>query len=49
MKLNLIDENSIIIIETDDERIINELEKIKIKIIGKRKYGRAYLVFLQRA
>ena len=41
-------ENSTIIIETDDEnRILKELEKLEIKITDKRKYGRAVLIFLK--
>ena len=44
----LTNENGTIIIETDDEnRIIKELEKLKIKITDKRKYGRAILIFLK--
>ena len=43
----IVDENSIIIIETDDEKTIREeLEKIDVKIADKRKYGRAILIFL---
>ena len=46
-KQNLIDENSIIIIETDEEkRIIEQLKNINIEIKDIRKYGRAYLIFL---
>ena len=38
---------SLIIIETDDEqRILKEIEKIEVKIIDKRKYGRATIIFL---
>ena len=41
-------ENSTIIIETDDEnRILKELEKLEIQITDKRKYGRAVLIFLK--
>ena len=37
-----------IIIETDDEiRILKEIENIKIKIVDKRKYGRATIIFLE--
>ena len=44
----LIDEESTIIIETDDEkRILKKLEKIEIEITDKRKYGRAVLLFLK--
>ena len=41
-------ENSIIIIETDDEeKILKNLKKIEVEITDKRKYGRAVLMFLQ--
>lgn len=44
----LANDKSTIIIETDEEeKILRELEKIKIEIIGKRKYGRAILIFLK--
>ena len=46
---NFICENSIIIIETDqEERIKKELEKLNIEITDTRKYGRAYLIFLSK-
>ncbi len=48
IKLNIIDENSIIIVETDDKEIIENIEKLEIEIQDKRKYGRAYLIFLNR-
>ncbi len=42
------DENSIIIIETDnEEKVLNELKKIDIEIIDKRRYGRATLIFIK--
>lgn len=45
---NLVDENSIIIIETDDEeKILEDLKKIGVEITDKRKYGRAVLIFLK--
>lgn len=48
LEYNCITENSLLIIETDeDERIINELENLNLKIIDKRKYGRAYIIFLK--
>ena len=41
-------ENSVIIIETDDEqRILKDLENLEIEITDTRKYGRASLIFLQ--
>lgn len=43
----LINENSIIIIETDNEaKILKNLENKKIELKDKRKYGRATLLFL---
>ena len=48
---NLVSENGIIIIETDEiDRDLDEIEKIlndKINVIDKRKYGRANLIFLE--
>lgn len=44
----LINEESKIIIETDDEeRLLENLKNIEIEIIDKRKYGRAVLIFLK--
>ena len=44
---NLIGENSIIVIETDQERkIVEQLKGMDIEITDTRKYGRAYLIFL---
>ena len=48
IKQELIDENSTIIIETDNEgKILEELRKIEIEIIDKRRYGRATLIFIK--
>ena len=50
IKLDIIKEKSLIIIETDDEeRIEKEIENIKVKIVDKRKYGRATIIFLEKA
>lgn len=44
----LVNENSNIIIETDDEeKIVEDLKKIEVEITDKRKYGRAVLIFLK--
>lgn len=44
----LVNENSNIIIETDnEEKILEELEKKQVEITDKRKYGRATLIFLK--
>lgn len=46
---NLIKEDSIIIIETDEEeRIIKQIEKLNIEIVNQRKYGRAHLIFIKK-
>lgn len=44
---NIAKEESLIIIETDDEpRIVKEIENIDVKIVDKRKYGRATIIFV---
>lgn len=50
IKLKLINEDSLIIIETDEvERELNQIQKInELEIIDKRKYGRAYLIFIKK-
>lgn len=49
LEKNLIDEKSIIILETDDEkRIIEQMKNLNINITNQRKYGRANLIFLQK-
>lgn len=43
----IIDEDSKIIIETDnEEKILQQLEQMNVEITDKRKYGRAILIFL---
>ena len=47
-KLGIAKEQSMIIIETDDEqRIEKEIENTETKIVDKRKYGRATIIFLK--
>ena len=47
IQLNITKEESLIIIETDDEqRIEKEIKNIDVKIVDKRKYGRATIIFL---
>ena len=47
-KLEIAQEQSLIIIETDDEqRIEKEIEKTETEIVDKRKYGRATIIFLK--
>ena len=48
IECKLINENSKIIVETDDEtRILNQIEKMDVEITNKRKYGRATIIFLK--
>ena len=50
LEKKLLKENSIIIIETDQEKKVKEqLENLEIQIMDERKYGRAYLIFLKGA
>lgn len=47
IKLNISKKESLIIIETDDEkRVEKEIENIDIEIVDKRKYGRATIIFV---
>ena len=49
LEKDLIDEDSTIIIETDQEkRIKQQLENLEIEIMDERKYGRANLIFLSQ-
>lgn len=48
LELDIVDKNSKIIIETDEESVIEKLEKLEIEITDKRKYGRAYVIFVKR-
>ena len=49
LKLNLLNENGTIILETDDEaRELKELKQIGLEASDLRKYGRASLIFLNR-
>lgn len=48
IEYKLINENSKIIVETDDEtRILKQIEKMDVEITDKRKYGRATIIFLK--
>ena len=47
-EIGIVKKESIIIVETDDEqRILKEIGNIEIKIVDKRKYGRATIIFLE--
>ena len=49
LKNECITDSTLIIAETDrEEKITKEIKNIDIKIIDKRKYGRAYIVFLKK-
>ena len=44
----LLNDNSIIIIETDEtEKVLEQVKKLDIEIIDQRKYGRVHLIFLK--
>jgi 16S rRNA (guanine966-N2)-methyltransferase len=48
LEKNLIDKSTKVIVETDEEeRVIQELKDFDIKVVDKRKYGRAQLIFLE--
>ena len=48
MNFKLLNLDGLIILETDDEkRILDEIKNIKVKIVDKRKYGRATIMFLK--
>ena len=49
LEKNLLKEDAMIIIETDDSnRILESLKSINCEMKDIRKYGRAYLIFLKR-
>ena len=48
VKNKLVNTNTKIIIETDDEeRILKQIENINVRVVDKRKYGRATIIFLK--
>ncbi len=48
-KLKIVKKETKIILETNNEqRIINQIEKLKFEIIDKRKYGIAHIIFLKK-
>lgn len=48
IEYELVNENTKIIVETDDEtRILKQIEKMDVEITDKRKYGRATIIFLK--
>ena len=49
LELEMIKANTKIIVETDDEeRILKEIEELKLQVVDKRKYGRATLIFCKQ-
>lgn len=48
LQYNLLSEDGIIIAETDNEKIIENIRKLEINVYDIRKYGRAILIFLNR-
>ena len=48
LKKDLLAKDGIIVLETDDEqRILREIESEEVRIVDKRKYGRATIIFLE--
>lgn len=48
-ELDLLNEDGIIIVETDDEKkVLDKLNEVSINIYDLRKYGRVKLIFLNR-
>ena len=46
----MIDKDSLIIAETDElEKVLKEIENLKLEIVDQRKYGRANIIFLKMA
>ena len=49
LEMDLLNFNSLIIVETDEEeRIIKQINELEVEIINKRKYGRVHLIFLRK-
>lgn len=49
LEKDLLKKDSIVIIETDqEEKILKQMETLKIEVVDKRKYGRAHLIFLTK-
>ena len=48
LKHNMLHENTLIILETDDkERILREISNFKFNVIDTRKYGIVHIIFLK--
>lgn len=49
IEINLLNDNGLVILETDDEeRILDKIKTLKVKIVDRRKYGRATIIFLKK-
>lgn len=49
LRSNCIQEDTLIIAETDEVvKIENEITKIQVEVIDRRKYGRAHIIFLKK-
>lgn len=49
LDLNLLNSESLVIIETDEEeRVIKQIDELEVKITNKRKYGRVHLIFIKK-
>lgn len=43
-----LEKDGLIILETDEQdRILKQIDKLRLEVIDRRKYGRAYLIFLK--
>ncbi len=47
LEKDLLNKNAMIIIETDNDKILEKIENLNCEIKDIRKYGRAYLIFLK--
>lgn len=46
---NLINDDSIVIVETDEEqRVINQIKELNVEVVNQRQYGRAHLIFVKK-
>ena len=49
LDLNLLNSESLVIIETDEEeRVVKQINELEVEIVNKRKYGRVHLIFVKR-
>ena len=47
LEIDLLSNESLIIVETDEEeRIIEQINELNVEVINKRKYGRVHLIFI---